>query len=158
MSTGEDLVQSAKEAVTAPLPKPPALHKTSNAHELKARLEWGEPALTILDVRDRNDFNNGHITGAMNMSLNELVERAQSIHPERDIYVYGGSDTETTQAATALRDAGFESVAELQGGLQAWQAIAGPTDGINENPDLNAGAYNVVSRLAHHLQTQNKDV
>jgi rhodanese-related sulfurtransferase len=94
----------------------------------------------------------------MNMPLNELVERAQSIHPERDIYIYGGSDTETTQAATALRDAGFESVAELQGGLQAWQAIAGPTDGINENPDLNAGAYNVVSRLAHHLQTQNKGV
>jgi hypothetical protein len=35
MSTGEDLVQSAKEAVTAPLPKPPALHKLLTLMSLK---------------------------------------------------------------------------------------------------------------------------
>jgi rhodanese-related sulfurtransferase len=158
MSTGENIVESVKEAVTAPLPKPPALHEKASAHELKNRLEWGEPALTIVDVRDRKTFNKGHITGAMNMPLGELVDRIQGVDRKRDIYLYSNSDEETASAASQLREAGFANVAELRGGLTAWKAIAGPTDGSEERVELNAASYNVVSRIAHHIETQNKDV
>jgi rhodanese-related sulfurtransferase len=40
---------------------------------LKKRLDWGEPALTIIDVRDREAFNTSHITGAVSLPLSQLV-------------------------------------------------------------------------------------
>lgn len=64
------------------------------------------------------------------MPLNELVERAlMSLELVRDIYVYGSDDQETAQAAALLKEAGYENVAELTGGLAAWKAVGYPIDG-----------------------------
>jgi rhodanese-related sulfurtransferase len=157
LSHQDDAVEGAKKAVTAPLPKAPSLHEQASVRELKARLEWGEPALTILDVRDRDSFNKGHITGAMPMSSDQLVDPVQGLSFKRDIYVYGASDAETSQAAQQLRSAGFENVAELKGGLNAWKAIGGQTDGSEETvTQLTPGAFNVVARLAQHRELQRK--
>ncbi|MBW4622922.1 MAG: rhodanese-like domain-containing protein [Cyanosarcina radialis HA8281-LM2] len=157
LAAKEDDVEAAKKVVTAPLPKPPSLHEQASVRELKSRLEWGEPALTILDVRDRDTFNKGHITGAMPMPLDQLVDRAQGLSFKRDIYVYGASDEETSQAAQQLRGAGFWNVAELKGGLNAWKAIGGQTDGSEETvTKLTPGAFNVVARLAQHRELQRK--
>lgn len=138
------------------IPPQPPIASASDVNELKSRLEWGEPAFTILDVRDRMTYNDSHIMGAMPMSLDELVDRAKSsLAPSRDIYVYGETDEETAQAATQLRGAGFEHVSELRGGLPAWKAIAGPTEGIVDSQSpVGAEAYNVVSQLQHHTDTQ----
>nr|2KL3_A Chain A, Alr3790 protein [Nostoc sp. PCC 7120 = FACHB-418] len=124
----------------------------SDAHVLKSRLEWGEPAFTILDVRDRSTYNDGHIMGAMAMPIEDLVDRASSsLEKSRDIYVYGAGDEQTSQAVNLLRSAGFEHVSELKGGLAAWKAIGGPTEGIIESrTPAGADDYNVVSRLEHH--------
>jgi hypothetical protein len=35
-------------------------------------MEWGEPALTIVDVRPRDQFNDSHILGAIDFSLDQL--------------------------------------------------------------------------------------
>jgi rhodanese-related sulfurtransferase len=62
----------------------------ADVHDIKSRLEWGQPAFTIVDVRDRYTYNDGHITGAIQISLDELAQRAKSaLHTERHIYVYG---------------------------------------------------------------------
>jgi rhodanese-related sulfurtransferase len=154
----EDQIQAVKEVVTAPLPSPPSLHSKSKARDLKARLEWGEPALSIIDVCDRDSFNKEHITGAMPMPLDNLTHFANGMARVRDIYVYGASDQETTEAANSLREVGFVNVAELTGGLAAWKAIEGPTDGSEVQVKLTAAAYNVVSRIAHHQEVQRKNV
>lgn len=155
-----DQIQDAKEKMPNVTPTPPGLKAQSSAHDLKARLEWGEPALTILDVRERSAYNMGHIMGAMPFSKEELVERAKSsLEPSRDIYVYGESDAETAEAASMLRSAGFTNVAELTGGLAAWKAIAGSTEGIEDSKDpAPKEAYNVASNLKHHAETQSNDV
>ncbi|MBD2430923.1 MULTISPECIES: rhodanese-like domain-containing protein [Fischerella] len=142
------------------IPSQPPIESQSDAHVLKSRLEWGEPALTILDVRDRQVHNQGHITGAMPMPLNELVDRATAtIAKSRDIYVYGSNDEETAQAAQLLRNAGFEHVSELRGGLPAWKAIGGATEGVVEAQVLpSAGAYNVVDRMKEHTEQAEKEV
>jgi rhodanese-related sulfurtransferase len=109
---------------------PQPLKAQSSAFDLKVRLDWGEPALTIIDVRSRDAFNNSRLTGAISMPLDELVGRASaSLESERDIYVYGDTDEQTGEAAARLREAGYESVAELVGGLSAWQAANGPVEG-----------------------------
>lgn len=149
-------IDNAKQAMPDVTPNPPGFKSQSSVHDLKSRLEWGEPALTILDVRDREAFNQGHITGAMSMPMDQLVDRANSsLERTRDIYVYGDTDDQSAQAASSLRGAGFQCVAELKGGLPAWKAAAGPTDGIAEsqNPPGPEG-YNVVSQMAHHAETQ----
>ncbi|MBN3871788.1 MAG: hypothetical protein HWQ23_16325 [Nostoc sp. JL33] len=141
------------------IPPQPPIESQSDAHVLKSRLEWGEPAFTILDVRDRNTFNEGHILGAMPMPINELVERAvASLNKSRDIYVYGANEQEGTEAAQQLRSNGFEHVSQLKGGLAAWKAIGGPTEGIIESTTPpGADDYNVVDRLKNHQENLQKE-
>lgn len=103
----------------------------ADAHDLKFRLEWGQPGFTIVDVRDRHSYNHGRISGAIPIPLDELGKRAKtSLHTERDIYVYGESDVQTAQAASTLRAVGFTAVSEIQGGLSAWKAVGGATEGV----------------------------
>jgi len=98
---------------------------------LKGRLDWGEPALTIVDVRSRDDFNRCHITGAIPMPVKELIASAYaSLELVRDIYVYGETDAQTTEAASQLRAAGYQNIAELVGGLAAWRRANYPIEGI----------------------------
>lgn len=140
------------------IPQQPPIEAESDVHVVKSRLEWGEPAFTILDVRDRSTYNQGHIMGAMPMPIDELTDRAEiSLQKSRDIYVYGTDEGQTAQAAQKLRAAGFLQVSELKGGLGAWKAIGGPTEGIIESrTPAGADDYNVVSRIQNHLENQQK--
>ncbi len=115
------------------IPSPPPFKAKSLVFELKARLDWGEPALTIIDARDRTEFNFRHILGAIPMPMSELVDRAQSsLESSRDIYIYGETDEETYQAATNLRNAGFQNVSELRGGVAAWRALDYPVESTSQ--------------------------
>ena len=113
------------------IPTPPPLRPQSRVYDLKARLDWGEPALTIVDVRDRSEFKFSHILGAIPMPLDELVDRAlSSLEITRDIYIYGETDEETSLAAAKLREAGYQNVSELRGGAAAWKAVGYPVESI----------------------------
>ncbi|NEZ58879.1 rhodanese-like domain-containing protein [Leptolyngbyaceae cyanobacterium CCMR0082] len=111
-------------------PTPQPLKPISTVFDLKDRLDWGEPALTIIDVRSRRLFNEKRILGAISMPVDELVARVSvSLESDRDIYVYGETNEVTSSAATKLRGVGYQNVAELMGGIGAWQAISGPIEG-----------------------------
>jgi rhodanese-related sulfurtransferase len=111
------------------IPLPPTIQPRSRVHDLKARLDWGEPALTIVDARDRALFNSSHIRGAISMPIETLVDHALgSLGLDRDIYIYGETDDETAVAAAHLRDAGFLHISELRGGLAAWKAVGFPVE------------------------------
>ena len=103
----------------------------ADANDLILRLEWGQPAFTIIDIRDHFTFNHGHITGAISISLDDLLERARSnFHPEREIFIYGDSQANVTTAVNLLKYAGFKKVSELAGGLSAWKTMGGATEGV----------------------------
>jgi rhodanese-related sulfurtransferase len=120
--------------ITMIIPIPAPLKANSRVQDLKKRLDWGEPALTIIDVRSRGSFNASHITGAVLIPLGQLVEQALvNLELVRDIYVYGSSDEETALAAAVLKDAGYQNVAELLGGLAAWKAAGYPFEGNAAN-------------------------
>jgi len=114
------------------IPIPDPIKNTSSVASLKERLDWGEPALTIVDVRDSSAFNAIHIMGAVSIPMNELVARAiANLELIRDIYVYGETNEQTAAAAFNLRAAGYKNVAELLDGLAAWKAIGYPTEGFS---------------------------
>jgi rhodanese-related sulfurtransferase len=112
-------------------PTPAALQPQARVQDLKSRLDWGEPALTIIDVRHLDAFNHEHITGAISMPEDMLLSGVEaSLEKDRDIYVYGETDDETAAAAMLLRNAGYTAIAELRGGLSAWKAVGYPTEAI----------------------------
>ncbi|PSN19811.1 rhodanese-like domain-containing protein [filamentous cyanobacterium CCP5] len=110
-------------------PKPSPLRDISRVYDLKERLDWGEPALTIIDVRDRDAFNERHVMGAISMPQAELIERAkESLEFDRDLYVYAETDEESAEAANILRQEGYEKVSLLRGGVAAWKAAGFPVE------------------------------
>lgn len=157
MAPFEDAVVSAKSNLPNVTPTPPGFHSVTNAHELKSRLQWGEPGLTIVDVRDHVSFNDYRIMGAINMPLDQLTDLSSGLLDRRDIYVYGASDAETANAANMLRQAGFSRVAELKGGLSDWKAIQGPIEGRETTGTPSAGAYNVASRLREFAEVKDRE-
>ncbi|MEA5583432.1 rhodanese-like domain-containing protein [Nodularia harveyana UHCC-0300] len=103
----------------------------AEVHDLKLRLQWGQPGFTIIDVRDRYNYNYSRITGAIPIPLDELVQRAQSaLHKEREIYIYGDVDTQAGYAVQLLRAAGFIRACVIRGGLTAWKTVGGATEGV----------------------------
>ncbi len=107
------------------------LQRQSRVYDLKARLDWGEPALTIIDLRERSKFNISHILGAVPMPLNEPTNRVlDKLELGRDIYVYGTTDEEAAAGAAQLRAAGYRNVSELRGGLAAWKAVGYPVESV----------------------------
>ena len=113
-----------------PIPEP--IQNKSRVGDLKKRLDWGEPALTIVDVRTRESFNTSHIRGSIPMPMDEPANLTlASLESSRDIYVYGETDEQTAEVATKLRETGYQNVAELIGGLSAWKKAKYPTDGFS---------------------------
>lgn len=162
MNKAEQAILNAKDKMPEVTKTPKGMQKPkSSAQALKERLEWGEPGFTILDVRDRNAFNDCRIMGAMPFPLDDtdVAERTMnSLQKEREIYVYGDSDQQGSEGASKLRQAGFNEVAELEGGLAAWKAIGGPTEGTEEQGTkmVGSGAFNVAERLKENQEVQNK--
>ncbi len=101
-----------------------------DVNNIISRLQWGQPALTIIDVRDRCTYNQGHIMGALPISIEELTSRAKaSLNTQREIYVYGENDQQAADAARKLQVVGFTNVSEITGGLAAWKNAGGAIEG-----------------------------
>lgn len=133
MSDLPEQIESVKSTLTEPLPTPPEMSgKKATPHEILQRLNWGEPALTIVDVRDRDAFNHEHIQGAISMPSEQMPQAAEAaLQAKRDIYIYGHEGDQAAVVANQLRQAGFINVAEIDGGLSAWKSVGGPLDGID---------------------------
>jgi rhodanese-related sulfurtransferase len=161
MSEIEKAILNAKDKLPEVTPTPSAQETPiSSAQALKSRLEWGEPAFTVVDVRERTAFNASRILGAITMPLDDLPNRVtSSLEPQREIYVYGDTDEQTAQAASKLREAGFTAISELRGGLAGWKAVGGPTEGTAETGyDSSSAEYNVKARLDKHAEVSSKNV
>ncbi|MGB3786979.1 MAG: rhodanese-like domain-containing protein [Phormidesmis sp.] len=132
-----DAVDKAQEVIGQATPVTTKFETIASPSDIKSRLDWGEPALTIIDVRDREAFNDERIMGAIAMPPEGIGERAkQTLSADRDIFVYGDSDQDTAAAAIRLQEAGFQKVSAVKGGLPAWKAIGGAIEGRGQAPGL----------------------
>jgi rhodanese-related sulfurtransferase len=92
-------------------------------------LEQGEA--NVIDVRDDEEWEAGHIAGARHVELGDLTAEAESIDRERTVVFHCRSGDRSGMAADAFREAGYDAY-NMDGGLDAW-ADAGlplePEDG-----------------------------
>ena len=87
-------------------------------------LEENLRAVEIVDVREPDEFNGplGRIPAARLISLGDLAGRAAELTKERPIVTVCRAGGRSAQATIMLRQAGFERVANLAGGMLRWRA------------------------------------
>ena len=89
--------------------------------ELKKRLDAGEPVV-VVDVRDPDEYRDGHIEGSANISRGFLEFRIGTVasEPSTPIVLYCQTGLRSVLAARQLKELGYEHVVNLQGGYQKW--------------------------------------
>jgi glyoxylase-like metal-dependent hydrolase (beta-lactamase superfamily II)/rhodanese-related sulfurtransferase len=90
--------------------------------ELKSHLQVDDD-LIVLDVREREEYEKGHIPGARHLPRGQLELRVNEDLPDptRRILTYCELGRISTLAAATLRDIGFQRAIALDGGMKAWR-------------------------------------
>lgn len=81
---------------------------------------------TVLDVRTENEWNAGHIEGAMHIHGGLLLDRVSEISRECPVTVICGSGYRGSIAASFLKREGFKDVQNVTGGMSAWKNASLP--------------------------------
>lgn len=113
-----------------------------NPATFDAELKEHEDA-QLLDVRTPEEYDAGHIKGAMLANIKdeqEFTRRAQSLDRKRTVYVYCLSGGRSQAAANWFRQHGY-NVKQLEGGITAWKAAGLPVEGKQTKPEISAGEY-----------------
>ena len=77
----------------------------------------------VVDVRPMADFSQGHIISAINIPINGFKNQIEQLskHKGKPIIISCRSGAQSAQACRQLKNAGFEEVYNLKGGMLAWQ-------------------------------------
>ena len=110
----QKLVAEAKKNITEISP-----------NEAKQRLEHGAIAI---DVREEEDFGEGHIAGAKHLSrgIVELEIEDEIPDVEQPIICYCGGGSRAALVTESLQKMGYKNVRSIRGGFRAWQAAGLP--------------------------------
>jgi rhodanese-related sulfurtransferase len=73
----------------------------------------------LVDVRDREEFEGGHVPGAKNIPLAEVRERLSELPKERELRLYCGVGQRAYYASRLLKQRGFR-VQNLSGGYKTY--------------------------------------
>jgi molybdopterin/thiamine biosynthesis adenylyltransferase/rhodanese-related sulfurtransferase len=87
--------------------------------EVNTWLHSAEPPF-LLDVREPNEWEIGHLPDATRISVNELQGRLNELDTAREMVVYCRSGARSGRAVDMLRAAGFRKVKNMTGGILRW--------------------------------------
>ena len=97
-----------------------AVYVNITAEEAKQIMD-SEESYIILDVRTQEEYDQGHIPGATQISHEEISEKAEEVLTDKDqlILVYCRSGRRSKLAAEALVELGYTNIKEF-GGIIDW--------------------------------------
>jgi rhodanese-related sulfurtransferase len=112
----QKLVAEAKKYITEVSPQDAA-----------AKLNSG--AAVIVDVRDKDEWDEGHITGATHISRGTIELDIEEKVPDTNamIICHCGGGGRSALAAESLQKMGYKNVRSMAGGFKAWKAAGLPT-------------------------------
>ncbi|MEQ1775523.1 MAG: rhodanese-like domain-containing protein [Burkholderiales bacterium] len=89
-----------------------------------AALMKGVPRPVVIDVRERAEYDQGHIAGAIAVPFAEFKDRLENLKlPKIDpVILYGADDARARDATKHLYESGYQGALTLKGGLDAWRA------------------------------------
>lgn len=104
---------------------------TITREEIKSKFD-GFIGFTLIDVRDREDYDKEHIMRSMNLPVNEIEARTGDFFYEKELLIVYSEDSQSTktgEAASILRKMNFNNVLEFRGGLKDWKDAEFMTEG-----------------------------
>jgi rhodanese-related sulfurtransferase len=122
MSGGKTVAQLLSEAAA----KVPFM----SLAELNDRLGGNRRDLVILDIREKDAFDAGHVPGAVHLPRGQLELRVNSDLPDPTarILTYCEFGKISTLAAATLRELGYGRAVALDGGMKAWREAEYPLE------------------------------
>ena len=103
--------------------------ETIDADKAKEWLsEKKEGEVTILDVRQPQEYSFGHIPGAVFIPLPELMDRIGELDTAKPVLAYCRTGNRSRSAAAMLLYEGFQSVLSIDGGINAWNGFMAEGD------------------------------
>src|SRR5476651_839332 len=94
--------------------------------EVKAMLDRGD-SFVLLDVREPHEYQIASIPGAKLVPLGEVARRLDEFDKNADIVIYCKSGMRSAKACGILKQAGFEHVRNMKGGILAWSDQVDPS-------------------------------
>lgn len=77
--------------------------------------------LFLLDVREHDEWDAGHVSGAVHIPMRELGSRQSELPTDRTILCVCRSGNRSGMVTKSLAEAGY-AIENLDGGLQSWEA------------------------------------
>ncbi|WP_042145903.1 rhodanese-like domain-containing protein [Paucisalibacillus sp. EB02] len=74
----------------------------------------------LIDVREPQEFKNGHILGSRNIPVTQMKQRLIEIRPDKPVYLYCQSGARSQRAAQLLHKKGYKDISQLKGGFKKW--------------------------------------
>ena len=122
MSGGKTVAQMLSEAAA----KVPFM----SLAELNSRLGGNSRDLVILDIREKDAFDAGHVPGAVHLPRGQLELRVNSALPDPTVRILTCCEFGkiSTLAAATLRELGYARAVALDGGMKAWREAEFPLE------------------------------
>ncbi|MFZ4815168.1 MAG: rhodanese-like domain-containing protein [Phototrophicaceae bacterium] len=81
---------------------------------------FGDTQHLLVDVREIDEYEKGHLPGAINLPLSELAERFGELPTDQPLALVCQAGGRSGRAAEFLVDKGYSDVTNLEGGTSAW--------------------------------------
>jgi rhodanese-related sulfurtransferase/rubrerythrin len=95
---------------------------TWSVDKIRAFLEESEPGeYTVLDVRQPEEYAEGHLAGSKLIPVGELHQRIEELDRAKPTIVYCRAGVRGANGAGVLLNAGFDEVWNMDGGILAWE-------------------------------------
>src|SRR5688500_9218122 len=91
---------------------------TIGLEEARQAIATGEAQ--AVDVRDKDDWLDGHIPGSLHAAGDQLEARLKDLSEEKPVIVVGDDVSQCEQTVGALRERGYKA-SVLEGGMKAWK-------------------------------------
>ena len=106
----------------------------ADPEELGRRMD-DDPELVVLDVRDRDEFEAGHIPGSMHIPYGELAGRLDEVPPDRPIATVCSGGKRSGLAASILQRKGMGPLIHVaHGGVSTWRRLGRPVETAEGEP------------------------
>jgi glyoxylase-like metal-dependent hydrolase (beta-lactamase superfamily II)/rhodanese-related sulfurtransferase len=93
-----------------------------------AALEARDPAAVVLDVREPEEYDHGHVPGAINLPQADLAGRLDEVPRDRPVLTICQGGYRSLRAAQFLKQMGYERVVSVRGGTAAWREAGKPVE------------------------------
>ena len=101
-----------------------------DVHELRSAIDTAGKPPAVIDVRERDEWEQGHVPGARFIPRGFLEMRIEEQVPGKDepVYLYCAGGVRSVFAAQALQQLGYTDVVSVSGGFGAWKDNGYPFD------------------------------